>query len=106
MARKKRIRWTWDPVKGLLAWEYVRNGMVLASSNGMRPVGESLADLVDWASDLDDEGQEAEAHRVMEEWVAMAWSLRHEVNPTVRQAIEEACQEWWNAEAEENEDSA
>lgn len=104
MARKKRIRWTWEPDRGLLGWEYVRNGFVLASSEGHRPVGESLAALMDMVSQLDDEGEEAEAHRIMEEWVSMAWSIRHEVAPVVREAIEEACHEWWEAGAEEDGD--
>ncbi len=58
MARKKRITWTWQPDKGLLAWEYTRAGVVLASSDGPRPVGEALAALMDVVSDLDDGGQE------------------------------------------------
>ncbi|WP_448383753.1 hypothetical protein [Desulfosoma sp.] len=101
MARKKRITWTWQPDKGLLAWEYTRAGVVLASSDGPRPVGDALAALMDVVSDLDDGGQEAEAHRLMEEWVDMAWGLRHDVDPVVREAIEEACHEWWEAEADE-----
>ena len=104
MARKKRIRWTWEPERGLLGWEYVRNGIVLVSSGGMRPAGESLAALMDCVSELDDEGEEVEAHRLMEEWVEMAWNIRHDVDPVVRQAIEEACHEWWDADGDADED--
>lgn len=100
--RKKRIVWSWEPETGLLGWEYVKAGVSMASSEGPRPVREALTDLMDLVSDLDDAGDEVEAHRIMEEWVEMAWGLRDRVDPETREAIEDACHDWWNADEEDD----
>ncbi|MGQ9794874.1 hypothetical protein [Desulfosoma sp.] len=100
--RKKRIVWSWKPETGELAWEYVKAGVLMASSKGLVSARKALADLMDFVSDLDDAGDEVEAHRVMEEWVEMAWTIRDQVDGELRNAIEEACHEWWNADEDDD----
>ncbi|SMC25991.1 hypothetical protein SAMN02746041_02489 [Desulfacinum hydrothermale DSM 13146] len=100
--RKKRVRWSWRPETGELGWEVVKAGVPMASSEGLGPVREALVRLMDLVSDLDDAGEELEAHRIMEEWVEMAWSIRNQVAPDLREVIEDACHEWWSADDEDD----
>ncbi len=101
MAKKKALRWRWDPETGRLAWEYVRSGVPVATSGGEVPVRKALSALIDLADELEESDRGDEAERVMEEWAALAWSLKDQVDAELKRAIEEACTEWWDADNEE-----
>lgn len=102
MKRAVQVKWDWLDEAAQLQWEVFRNGRTVAGSGGFVTARNGLMSLLDLANELDDTGNDEAAAAVMNQWAEIAWDIRDRVDAELRQALEEACDDWWDANSEDS----
>jgi hypothetical protein len=102
MKHDVQVEWDWLDEAGQLQWEVLRKGRTLADSGGWVSARDGLMALLDLASELDDTGDDETAAAVMDQWAELAWDIKDRMDPELRDAIEEACDEWWQSDSEDS----
>ena len=96
------VTWDWLDAAGQLRWEVFRNGRTMAASGGFVSARQGLMALLDLADQQDEAGNDEVSAAIMNQWAEIAWEIRDRVDVELREALEEACEDWWDANADDD----